>query len=229
MKIIEIGLLVILGFLQLSCNKNDEIPILVECEVSTFLGDFNLSEKSITFFPYQEFTKLVFNDSLGNETIFDLDVGEIISKDVEFHLPCESDTSIKTKYNLFAETYEINLNNHELGHSLKITMYTGTKNSNLRNYEKIDRISVSLQIDQDTSFYSSLLIMRNDEDEFVHTRLTFLDNFEINDKIFYNVYTYDNSISSNFPNYRIYINKEYGLVGIINPEIGLQLSFNRLE
>lgn len=209
-SVIAIILLVSL-FLTSSCSK-DKIEDLCAEE---YLGEIYLLESSRNSIPYNENTSLYFQDSLGNETIFQIDMEYYGYKIRNFsHIQtCEYDNSLEKKYKVHKDKYS---------YVIKESAQTLNKRFLLRletepfydpfspvSYDTIyDRLAVFIASKTDsTSYYSNLRILvnprnlsENDIDDFIDP----VEEITLLNKTFYSVFI--SKISKEYYNY------EYGLI-----------------
>ena len=85
-----------------------------------YLGEMYLVESSRNSIPFNENTILHIQDSLGNETIFqiDMEIAGYRILDGSFHVPCELDNSLEKIYTVRHDQYKYDIS--EIMQSLNV-------------------------------------------------------------------------------------------------------------
>lgn len=220
----------LLLFSFLACKK-EQPPTPITCEEGIYIGDFDLSESTLNFLPYPDsLRQIVFLDSASNEIVLDFRKDPIQVFRQENEQTCSVDTNQIILYTGDFENQkfylESNAENIFIWGVLANSDWGIIRGNPPREY--IYLLVDNLFVEADGS---SVFILRNDEHIFKNQRLSQLDTFVINNQTFHDVYTYDNSdlYAPLNIHYQFYVNKTHGIVGMVNPETNVKLSFDRFE
>lgn len=198
-------------FLTSSCNK-DKIEDLCAEE---YLGEVYLLESSRNSIPYIENTSLYFQDSLGNETVFQVNMDDQGYRIVNgsYNFQCEFDSSREKVYKVRSDEYVYNIMESEQTLNKKFRLSLHTEPSFYPYPFSIDTIydqlSVYVRSKTDSSAYASNLYIlvnpRNLSEDDINKFPSPVDKIILLDRTFNNVYI---SADSNE-----YYSFEKGLIG----------------
>lgn len=185
-------LIIIISILFIHSCKKDSIRLCGE----EFLGEMFLLESSRNSIPYNENSNLFFNDSLGNEILFEVDMNNLGYEvwDSDFSMQCEHDPSQQKVYEVIHDVYRYYITDKSDSLNIRFLIHLSADPS--RDPFTVDSVSDRLHVHRrskyDTISYASNLQIivnpRNMRENEVDWFQKPVEELQLLDKTFNDVY-----------------------------------------